>query len=71
MPSIQEKLFRNVTGHYTETLRLPFQIRGMGIDPHRETEPRFGIFGTLKPEVVQGLQSFVELRENYVTSPAM
>ncbi|KAI7213429.1 hypothetical protein KC333_g6582 [Hortaea werneckii] len=71
VPSIQEKLFRNVTGHYTETLRLPFQIRGMGIEPHRETEPRFEIFGTLKPEFVQGLQSFVELRETYATSPAM
>lgn len=71
VPSVQEKLFRNVTGHHTEALRLPFQIRGLGIEPHKETETRFEFFGTLKPDVIQRLQSFAELRETYATSPAM
>ncbi|RMX95686.1 hypothetical protein D0868_11597 [Hortaea werneckii] len=70
VPSIQRKLFRDDTGHYPGILRLPFQIRGMGIEPHEKTEPRFEIFGTLKPVVVQGLQRFAELRETYATSPA-
>ncbi|GAB1729891.1 hypothetical protein NU195Hw_g3239t1 [Hortaea werneckii] len=70
-PSIQEKLFRKVTGHYTETLRLPFRIRGLQVEPRGDTESRFEILGTLKPVVVQGLQRFAELRETYATSPAM
>ncbi|RMZ33237.1 hypothetical protein D0859_02634 [Hortaea werneckii] len=70
VPSIQGKLFHNITGHYTETLRLPLRIRGLQIEPHTETEPRFEIFGTLKPDVVQGLQRFTELRDTYATSPA-
>ncbi|RMZ25450.1 hypothetical protein D0859_10492 [Hortaea werneckii] len=69
-PSIQEKLFRKVTGQYTEALRLPFRIRGLQFESHGETEPRFEILGTLKPDVAQGLQRFAELRETYATSPA-
>ena len=69
VPSIQRKLFRDDTGHYAETLRLPFPIRGLEVESRRETEPRFEIFGTLKPEIAERLQNF--LGETYATSPAM